>query len=99
TPDRLQHMFWRFLEPDHPANRGRESSGYEQTIHDHYRACDAVVGKALSVADDETLFIVLSDHGMNSYQRGLNINTWLYEQGLLALKNGARPGEEHGDFF
>ncbi len=23
TPDRVQHMFWRFLEPDHPANRGR----------------------------------------------------------------------------
>ena len=22
TPDRVQHMFWRFLEPDHPANRG-----------------------------------------------------------------------------
>ena len=22
TPDRVQHMFWRFREPDHPANRG-----------------------------------------------------------------------------
>ena len=22
TPDRLQHMFWRFGEPEHPANRG-----------------------------------------------------------------------------
>ena len=24
TPDRVQHMFWRFREPDHPANDGRE---------------------------------------------------------------------------
>lgn len=23
TPDRVQHLFWRFREPDHPANRGR----------------------------------------------------------------------------
>ena len=22
TPDRVQHLFWRFREPDHPANRG-----------------------------------------------------------------------------
>ena len=22
TPDRIQHLFWRFSEPDHPANRG-----------------------------------------------------------------------------
>ena len=22
TPDRIQHLFWRFTEPDHPANRG-----------------------------------------------------------------------------
>ena len=23
TPDRVQHLFWRFREPDHPANRGQ----------------------------------------------------------------------------
>ena len=26
TPDRVQHMFWRFREPDHPANRGEPPS-------------------------------------------------------------------------
>ena len=26
TPDRVQHLFWRFREPDHPANRGRNTS-------------------------------------------------------------------------
>jgi predicted AlkP superfamily phosphohydrolase/phosphomutase len=37
---------------------------------------------------------------MNSFQRGLNLNTWLYENGFLALKNGVKPGEEeNGDFF
>jgi predicted AlkP superfamily phosphohydrolase/phosphomutase len=37
---------------------------------------------------------------MNSFRRGLNLNTWLYENGFLALKNGAKPGEdENADFF
>lgn len=98
TPDRLQHMFWRFREPAHPSNRGASVSAFAHVIEEHYRECDAIVGEAMKYADEETLFIVLSDHGMNSFQRGLNLNTWLYENGFLALKNGASPGES-GDFF
>jgi predicted AlkP superfamily phosphohydrolase/phosphomutase len=99
TPDRVQHMFWRFGEHEHPANKSGITEDMKQVLSEHYRACDAVVGKALQYADDRTLFIVLSDHGMNSFQRGVHLNTWLYDQGFLALRNGIKPGEEAGDFF
>jgi predicted AlkP superfamily phosphohydrolase/phosphomutase len=100
TPDRLQHMFWRFSEPDHPANRNGFSLEMVRAIEDHYRELDGIVGRAIKYTDDQTLFIVLSDHGMNSFQRGLNLNTWLYENSFLALKNGGKPGdEENSDFF
>ncbi len=99
TPDRVQHMFWRFGEQDHPANHGAASAELGRVVEDHYRACDEVVGKALPYADDQTLFIVLSDHGMNSFQRGVHLNTWLHDNGLLAFHNGIKPGEQAGDFF
>ncbi|HXE57978.1 MAG TPA: alkaline phosphatase family protein [Gemmatimonadales bacterium] len=99
TPDRVQHMFWRFREDDHPANRDGVDRGLERVIEDHYRACDDIVGRALAQADDRTLFVVLSDHGFSSFQRGFHINTWLHDQGLLALKPGVVPGEEAGEFF
>jgi len=98
TPDRLAHMFWRFTEPNHPANRGEDVSRFAKVIEEHYRECDEIVGEAMKHADDDTLFIVLSDHGMNSFQRGLNLNTWLYENSFLALKPGFKPGESP-DFF
>jgi predicted AlkP superfamily phosphohydrolase/phosphomutase len=98
TPDRLAHMFWRFTEPNHPANRGEDVSRYARVIEEHYRECDEIVGEAMKHTDADTLFIVLSDHGMNSFQRGLHLNTWLYENGFLALKPGFKPGES-GDFF
>ncbi len=99
TPDRVQHMFWRFREPDHPANRTAPVAGWEGVIEDHYRRCDAAVGRAMDYVDDETLIIVLSDHGFTSFQRAVNLNTWLYHNGLLALESGAKPGDDAGDML
>jgi predicted AlkP superfamily phosphohydrolase/phosphomutase len=99
TPDRLAHMFWRFREPSHPANNGSDGSEWARAIESHYRDLDAIVGRVLEHADPDTLVIVLSDHGFNSFQRGVHLNTWLYDNGFLALENGMKPGEEAGDFF
>jgi predicted AlkP superfamily phosphohydrolase/phosphomutase len=99
TPDRIQHMFWRFLEPEHPANRHASGQSMQHVIEEHYRRCDAIVGKAVACADDRTLVIVLSDHGFGSFQRGVHINSWLYDQGFLALRNGLKPGPDVRDFF
>ena len=99
TPDRVQHMFWRFGEQQHPANHGIVQPEMARAIEEHYRSCDEIVGKALGYADDQTLFVAISDHGMNSFQRGVHLNTWLHDQGLLALREGVVPGEDAGDFF
>jgi predicted AlkP superfamily phosphohydrolase/phosphomutase len=100
TPDRVQHMLWRFREPDHPANKDeRPRPELATVIEDHYRRGDAIVGEALEQADDDSFVIVLSDHGFGSFRRGLNLNTWLYDQGLLALRDGLSPGKEAGDLL
>jgi predicted AlkP superfamily phosphohydrolase/phosphomutase len=99
TPDRVAHCFWRFRDPTHPANEGQPVAGMERVIEEHYRACDALLGDVFEHADDQTLVVALSDHGMCSFRRGFHLNTWLYEQGLLALKDGVTPGEAAGDFF
>ncbi|HJU87091.1 MAG TPA: alkaline phosphatase family protein, partial [Gemmatimonadota bacterium] len=100
TPDRIQHMFWRFGEPDHPANRDRDPRPeMESVIEDHYRRCDSIVGKALEAAGQDTLFVVLSDHGFTSFQRGFHANTWLLDNGYLALEEGLEPGPAAGDLL
>ncbi|MEX0713202.1 MAG: alkaline phosphatase family protein, partial [Pirellulales bacterium] len=100
TPDRVQHMFWRFTEPDHPANQSAGlRAGFERVIDEQYRRCDALAGQVLDQADENTLVIAMSDHGFNSFRRGMHLNTWLHDQGLLALKPNMRPSDEAGDFF
>jgi predicted AlkP superfamily phosphohydrolase/phosphomutase len=97
TPDRVAHMFWRGSQNGHVEREDDISP--RQAIEDQYRACDAVVGEALRYADGDALFVVVSDHGMSSFERGLNLNTWLCEQGLLSLREGLKPGEEAGDLL
>jgi predicted AlkP superfamily phosphohydrolase/phosphomutase len=99
TPDRVQHMFWRFRDSSHPANRTQGAGDYAEVIDDYYVQCDAVVGRVLERIDGDTLLIVLSDHGFNSFRRGLHINSWLRDNGLLALKGGAESGHESEDFL
>jgi predicted AlkP superfamily phosphohydrolase/phosphomutase len=41
---------------------------------------------------DDTL-LILSDHGFHGYRRGLHVNQWLRQQGLLAFKDGATSAE------
>jgi predicted AlkP superfamily phosphohydrolase/phosphomutase len=97
TPDRLQHMFWRYRDQTAPG--APAGSDWAHAIEEHYQECDEIVGEALGHAGEDALFIVLSDHGMSSFRRGLHLNTWLHENGFLAFQQGVRPGEGAGDFF
>jgi predicted AlkP superfamily phosphohydrolase/phosphomutase len=99
TPDRLQHMLWRFRDRTHPANGGTPPTELAHGVEDHYAECDAIVGRVLERADADTLVVVLSDHGFGSFRRGVNLNTWLHDAGWLVLKDGVRPGEEAGEFL
>jgi predicted AlkP superfamily phosphohydrolase/phosphomutase len=71
----------------------------EMVIEDHYRRCAASVARALAGAHHETLLVVLSDHGFTSFQRGFHANTWLLDNGYLALKPGLEPGPAAGDLL
>ncbi len=87
TSDRIQHMFFRRL-----ATSGR----HQGTIAEMYQQMDDLVGKTLSFVQPDTALFVLSDHGFCAFRRGVNINSWLRDNGYLYLKNGR---QESGPFF
>lgn len=87
--DRIQHMFWRDIDPGHPAGRGREQAPHRDAIRQHYRHNDALVGRVRERLRDGDVLMVISDHGFNSFRRGVNLNQWLLREGYLALKAGA----------
>ena len=91
--DRLQHMFYRYLDATHPANAGRDVDMHKDAVNEMYRRMDALVGETVAHVDKNTALFVLSDHGFKNFRRGVNINGWLLQEGLLALRDGSGPGE------
>jgi len=87
--DRIQHMFWRYLEPGHPAARGRENAEHKNAVEELYERNDAFLGKVLDRLQPGDLLFVISDHGFTSFRRGVNLNNWLLREGYLTLKDGA----------
>ena len=86
--DRIQHMFWRYLDANHPARKAN-NDGHANAIMDLYRHNDALVGRVMAQIGEDDVLMVVSDHGFNSFRRGVNLNAWLYQEGYLALKPGA----------
>ncbi len=84
--DRIQHMFYRYLVDGHPANRGKDTKEFASTIEDLYTRMDGLVGRTMKKVDDKSLLIVMSDHGFKAFNRGVNLNRWLMENGYLAVK-------------
>jgi len=96
TTDRVQHMFWRYLEEDHPAARDVPRDQRPQVIPELYRRMDVLVGRVMEQIEGDTLLLVVSDHGFKSFARCVNLNAWLRQNGYLALKPGK---SESGDWF
>jgi predicted AlkP superfamily phosphohydrolase/phosphomutase len=91
--DRIQHLFWRYLDDRHPANRDKDVIEYKETIQKLYLEMDKLVGRVLERLRENDVLIIMSDHGFNSFRRGINLNSWLYMNGYLHLKDGESGGE------
>jgi predicted AlkP superfamily phosphohydrolase/phosphomutase len=92
--DRLQHMFWRDIDPTHPARTEHPVPDGRNVIEDLYKSMDELVGRTMAKCPrDETLLFVISDHGFNGFRRGIDLNRWLEENGYLKLHEGRRHEE------
>jgi len=90
--DRIQHMFFRYLDPAHPANRGKDVERHKDAILDLYRRADALVGETRARLRKGDVLLVASDHGFKQFQRGVNLNAWFRDNGYLYLKGDPQAG-------
>jgi len=89
TIDQRNHMLAAAMDPGHPFHRPDTPRELAEAMRDSYREVDAMVGSVLAGLGPDDTFIVMSDHGFAPFRRGANLNTWLEQQGYLALRDPA----------
>ncbi len=82
--DRLQHYFWGY-------HRDGDAT-YGDAITDHYRMLDEQIGTLVERAGEDTTVMVVSDHGFGELKGNVHLNTWLRQEGYLALDREHEEG-------
>jgi predicted AlkP superfamily phosphohydrolase/phosphomutase len=86
TTDRVSHMMWRLIDPKHPMYDPALAARHGDAIERVYRRADDLVGRIQEKLPTDALFIVMSDHGFHSFRRGVNLNTWLVQNGYMMFE-------------
>lgn len=94
TTDSIQHMFFRYLDKKHPALSHARKEKSEKVIEELYINMDKLVGQVMKKLRKKSCLLIMSDHGFKSFRRGFNLNSWLYRNGYLFLKEGKTQSGE-----
>jgi predicted AlkP superfamily phosphohydrolase/phosphomutase len=88
--DMVQHETWRLLDPTHPRYDATEAAAQRERILAFHRKVDADLGRLLASDSmgDDTLIVIMSDHGFGPVHSFFLTNNWLASQGLLTFKRG-----------
>lgn len=89
--DRVHHGFWRYHDPLHrlytPGNP------FEHVIRDYYKLMDTYAAELIAAAGDDTIILIVSDHGVARMDGGICINEWLWRNGWLTLNTPPPAGQ------
>ncbi|MFN2388427.1 MAG: alkaline phosphatase family protein [Actinomycetota bacterium] len=90
SPDRLQHVYYRYMDPADPLYATPQAQSLRPHIARCFEAMDRIVGLLDDYAGADGGVIVCSDHGFTAWEMSVHTNTLLADWGYLRLKPGAR---------
>lgn len=89
-PDRIQHIFSKFIHPQSGLYGSRGADVWRARIEQSYIKMDKEIGRLLAIAPDDANILLVSDHGFTVEQGGFYTNDFLASMGLLTLDAGSR---------
>ncbi len=85
TPDRVQHLFYRYVTLADDGVTARNAHVIREQVLAVYTALDAALGELLARVDlTQTTVLMVSDHGFGLLTRDFHLGNWLAEQGFLS---------------
>jgi predicted AlkP superfamily phosphohydrolase/phosphomutase len=84
--DKIGHALWHCLDPRHPSHDPAEAAQYGPAVQEYFQAVDRTLARLLEAVDDDTVVVLMSDHGMGPIYQFVYLNNWLLKEGYLRLQ-------------
>lgn len=88
TTDRLHHFMWDQYDQAKP---------YYKDFLRLYSRIDEIIGEVAAKIEDDTLLMLLSDHGFCGIKQEVNLNLWLQQEGFLRFQTNSPKSLEEID--
>jgi predicted AlkP superfamily phosphohydrolase/phosphomutase len=98
STDRVQHMMWRLIDPQHPLYDAALAEKFGDSIERVYRRADDFVGEVVKRVGPDMPVMIVSDHGFHSWRKAVNLDTWLVQNGYMVMK-GQSADKKLADLF
>lgn len=86
--DHAQHFFWHYMDPTHYQYNNKEAEKYKDSIFQMYNVIDNGISELLRNVSDETVIVLMSDHGAGPTAPNiLFLDQFLLELDLLTYKD------------
>ncbi|TKJ41609.1 hypothetical protein CEE37_03320 [candidate division LCP-89 bacterium B3_LCP] len=96
--DRIQHLFWKYLDPECSLYESKMAKKLRPRIIKSYRMVDEMIGEVRQKIGD-TPMLIMSDHGFGATHQWFNVNTWLAQKGYLKVKEEVLRKKRLFSFF
>lgn len=83
--DRVQHFFWKHVDPRHP---DYVWDAYSDRVEAYYRKLDRLLGAFLARCPRDVMVILVSDHGFCHVAREIVLNNYLADSGFVIATDG-----------
>ena len=90
TPDRLQHLYYRYMDPNEEPYDSVAGKTIRPAINECFKVMDDIIGLLADYAGNDGGLIVCSDHGFTAWEASVHTNRLLEEWGYLELKASGR---------
>ncbi|MDY6905214.1 MAG: alkaline phosphatase family protein [Thermodesulfobacteriota bacterium] len=90
STDRLQHVYYRLLDPEcYKDGLSGEDRQIQSILHAHYRELDAMIERLAESAGPDGYVFIVSDHGFGPSEHCFYLNSLLEQLGYLTWSDRA----------
>jgi predicted AlkP superfamily phosphohydrolase/phosphomutase len=84
--DVAMHWLWRFMDQSHRWYVKDAPDRLRQGLQHCYQRIDASLAELLDLVGEDTILVIMSDHGAGPLEQYIHANAWLLDEGFMQLQ-------------